>query len=234
MMRETTPVKVTKGRMVDEETVEDHESFGTAAISVSSGGVRLFGSKVARHHSSVTLTIRRASRHHMLHRDWIMGGQELIEVRMSHAQFAAMITTPNQGTGTPCTIEFIAGKGMIPAFEPVETETERIMGDVGRIGKTLAKKIADRTKAVETLAESLPKKQREAMQHELAMLRQELESNVPFLIKSVAESTEKLVSEAKTEVEAFMNNAVREVGLKAIADGAQVPRMMIEDKEAGS
>ena len=92
---------------------QEHPSFAVIGVSrVSSGppGYTLFDSPF-HHQHFIQITIRRAYKYRQLHRDNIgdLGG-ELIQVHMSEVQFANMVTSPNMGVGTPCTISHFDGK----------------------------------------------------------------------------------------------------------------------------
>ena len=61
------------------------------------------------------------------------------------------------------------------------------------------------------------------------MIVQEIESNIPFMMDSFNESAQKIVSQAKIEVEAFTSDIIRQAGLESIAKG-QFPKMITGEK----
>ena len=111
-----------------EETVEKHESYGMVGINrTSSSGSYLFGS-IQRHHSFITLTVKRASRRRTLASDWYSAESlPLIEIEMTHTQFGTLITSPGIGDGVPCTIRGFDGEMVEECPEPVEM-AEQVRG----------------------------------------------------------------------------------------------------------
>src|SRR5271154_1604303 len=104
---------------LSDATVEKHESYGMVGINrTSSSGTNLFGS-IATHHSFITLSVKRAEVHRHLASDWYHAeARDLIEIEMSHSQFAEMITSPGIGDGIPCTIRAFDGKLLESCPEP--------------------------------------------------------------------------------------------------------------------
>lgn len=88
---------------------ESHPSYGTISINHVSGSVPLFDSDL-KHHHFVEISIQEADKFIDGDREMVMGkNRSLAKVWMSAAQFAEFITTPNRGSGTPCTIRQVQG-----------------------------------------------------------------------------------------------------------------------------
>lgn len=197
-----------------------HESYGLARFSRVSGGARqLFGSHLRGHNTFISLTISRAKRIHDLSRDWYSsaGMGNLIEVHLSAAQFAELLTTMNMGEGVPCTISRLDGK-MVENPPDEDTETEKVK--TGFKGKTdqLAQKLEAFKKEVGELfaKKSVGKRDREEVLKQIGLFIQEVRCNMPFVLESFEESTEKITTTAKAEVEAFATHAVQLAGLEAL------------------
>jgi hypothetical protein len=114
----------------DDEFEREHPSYGLVHISrVSSGtsATRLFGSPLAHHYGTIRISIGSAKWLHGLHHDRYFGSNrgEHVEIEMSAAQFADMITSLNIGGGTPCTIRRLAG-AEVPSPPDYATEAEHI------------------------------------------------------------------------------------------------------------
>ena len=108
----------------DDEFEREHESYGILHISrvSSTGAVRLFGSPLATHYGSIRLSISGGKWIHGLNHDRFYGmNKDHIEIEMSAAQFADAITRLNIGSGTPCTVRYIAGRRV---EDPPEHATE--------------------------------------------------------------------------------------------------------------
>lgn len=205
----------------DDEFEREHESYGLLQISRVSGGTgefRLFGSALARHYGTIRLRIAPAKWIHGLHYDRYHGSarREHIEIEMSAAQFAEAITSLNMGSGTPCTVRYIDGKRITePPDFPTEAEHIR-QGFEGSLSGFKAKMDAYRKK-IEKLTEKLSGKARDEIRIALDVIIDQLDSNVPFVLKQFQEATSRITTAAKNEVEAFVTHAVQAAGLQAIA-----------------
>jgi hypothetical protein len=207
----------------DDEFEREHPSYGLVHISRITGGTgakRLFGSPLAHHYGTIRLSIGSAKWVHGLHHDRYHGSLtgEHVEIEMSAAQFADMITSLNMGGGTPCTIRHLAGV-QIPNPPDYATEAEHIRDSFeGSIDKYKAKARTYRKK-IEDLTNKLSTKAKEEIRIALDVIEDQLGSNVPFIVKQFQEATSKITSAAKAEVDAFVSHVVRAAGLDAIAEG---------------
>lgn len=98
MTTETTPIE-----SADEYGYESHPAWALIGAHRVTGGAALFDSDV-KHQHYVTVTLSRAKRKRDLHRDWFHPGEEIVEVAMSEAQWAAFVSSMNSGTGVPATL----------------------------------------------------------------------------------------------------------------------------------
>lgn len=205
-----------------------HESFGVAAFHrVTHGGGRntLFQSSTDNH-ITVQLTISRATLNHGLGHDSVFADEELIEVEFTPAQFAELLTTLNMGPGSPCTIRRVQGK----STERInyETETSRIHTAFKTKAKDFGKKLRE-TK--EELCQTIEKaKISQKLQKELLGFLEtaicHIESNAPFMVEQFEDAARKVVTQAKSEMDAFVAHAVQSAGLDAIAKG-KMPTLQI-------
>ena len=213
----------------DDEFEREHPSYGLIHISRVSGGPgakRLFGSPLANHYGTIRLSIGSAKWLHGLHHDRYYGSMrgEHVEIEMSAAQFADMITSLNVGSGTPCTIRYLAGV-QIPNPPEHDTEAEHIRNNFeGSLDKYKAKAHEYRKK-IEELTSKLPAKAKDQIRIALDVIEDQLSSNVPFVVKQFQEATTKIATAAKAEVEAFVSHAIRAAGLDAIA-GGRLPSLL--------
>lgn len=205
-----------------------HPSYGLVQFSrcqVSSGpgrGMRLFGSALADHHTLMRLQIRPAKLQHDLQQDRVFtdGTMPLIEIDMSAAQFAELITTANYGSGVPCTIRYANGE-RVDEPPDLDTEAERIRGN---FKDTLAEYVAkaDRyRKDIEALTEKLPAKTKQQIKVALDVITHQLSDNVPFVVDQFNAATDRITSAAKAEVESFTLHAVTSAGIAALSEQRQ-------------
>lgn len=200
----------------DEEIREQHESFGMiGAHRISGGDGKLFGSSI-KHFNGIRIAIKRAEKIRDLNEDRFYGKEELIEVELSPSQFAQFITSMNIGDGVPCTLRRVAGKRMEPCPEVNERETferefrDKVAGVTTRMSEIITE--------VEELFEkkTINKGDRAEVLGKLAMLLQEVRSNMPFVQSQFNEAMDKTVREAKGEVEAFVAQRMNSVAQRAL------------------
>jgi len=203
-----------------QENWDKHPSYGTVGFHrISRGGpVTLFGSSIRKHMTTVLLTIRRGERCHDLHEDRIMGWDKLLEVEMSSAQFAELLTTMNVGTGTPCTIRQIEGKE-VPYPPDIEVEIDRVHDSFNTSISNLKEMLNSNFKKIEEivfLKKPLMAEQKRYILGLANKIIQEVTSNIPFIIDQFAEATERITTSAKAEVDSFVTNVIMQTGLKQL------------------
>lgn len=202
-------------------TVERHESFGMVSIHRTHGGnPSLFGTHLDNHHSYFVIEVKQGTVSHSLGRDWYSGAgrRQLIEIHLSAAQFAEMITTPNTGEGTPCTIHRVLGDRLEEPPRDRDNESKRIQSSFKEDLKNLAKSLVDKAKKIDTVLEkkNLNLADREEIRGALRRAIQDVQSNLPFMLTSFQESTEKTVTQAKAEVEAFLSLSLHRLGIDSM------------------
>jgi len=205
----------------DEKKTFKHPSYGMVQfnrVHNGTGRCRLFGSSIQDHHGTVRLCIRGGKLEHDLHHDrYYADGRAFIEVELSSAQFVELITTPNQGFGVPCTIRYLNGQ-IIEDPPEIETEVERIKNN---FNETLTHRVAtmrERRKAIEELTKSLSAKAKARLKIELDVMIGQLSEHVPFVLRMFNEASDRVVTAAKQEIEAFTAHALRTAGLEALAN----------------
>ena len=210
----------------DDEKIFEHESYGMVLFSRITGhSGRLFGSSLPDQGSFIRLRITRADRRHHLGRDWYHGENKvMMELDLSNVQFAELITTMNQGSGVPCTLRYCEGRQMEnPPNERLEAQ--QIRDDFKEKTAQVARNMQESVKKIdEILAKKSTTQADRAMVKELlGLIVQDVNSNMPFWLRSFHEATGKIVASAKTEIDAFMTNAVMSAGYKALGEGAAPP-----------
>jgi hypothetical protein len=204
-----------------------HDSFGLIAFGrvTSSKPVALFGSSV-KHRETIRVTVQRAVLHRDLNHDFIGSvGPVIVEVEMSPVQFAEFITTPNRGSGIPCTITAVNGQMVEPPT--LESKREQFVNEFREHTDRIAEQFGDLQALVEGLTEkpSVSKSERKDIAERIRFLRQQVEANLPFVAKQFNEQMEKTVLEAKGEVEAFITRRIHDAGLTALQAESHVPQL---------
>lgn len=218
------------------ETYE-HPSYALIQFSRGMGtsARRLFGSALRSHYATIRMTVTRAFWEHDLHEDrYFNAGQpRLMEIEMSAAQFAELITSMNMGGGVPCTLQFFNAKHAGPGVEgnieeppDIATEVERVKANFAGDLKEMIGTMQKYRKEIEQLSAKLPEKSKERMRVALDVMIQQLSSNVPFILEQFNEASERVVTSAKHDIEAFAMHALQMAGLQANLAAGEAPKQL--------
>lgn len=199
--------------------IEDEPYMVTVKAARIQGNKVLFDSE-HRHQNYITLSINSATRERGLSHDWIHGHREIIQVAMSEAQWAAMISSLNFGSGVPATLQHMKGE----RIEQPELPEDKIE----HFSNEMVEAITDVIARIEELQKG---KHTKATKFELGVIVSHLRSNIPFVADSFDKHMEERVEKAKTEIEAHMNNAVQRAGLDALLTQANAMTLIEQDKE---
>lgn len=202
---------------------EKHESYGLLGFNRTTNnfGANLFGSKI-KHKSTVSMRVYHARKQRNLNNDHYFtdGHNPIIEIEMSLNQFAEAISGPNQGNGYPVTIRYIEGKEIKPCPEQdkhLELFQEEFQEKIKKIKKNI-NKIVNETEKLLTKKGRINKGEVESINNQISNIQQDIESNIPFIQKQFKEQTEGIIHEAKSEVEAFINNKILSLGKEKIIE----------------
>lgn len=196
-----------------------HPSFGLIGLSrITGSNSPLFGSNI-QHQNVIRLRIKKAEHKRHLNNDWYHGIEEVIEIDLSGAQYAELISTFNSGEGIPCTIRSLSNQRFPdPPYEnPVDIFQREFASKMNNLTKDIKSLVEDSIKLLKDKP-TINKADREFIMRGIERLVTELGSNVPFVSQQFIESMEKTVSQAKSEFETFINNRITSLGLDALKD----------------
>ena len=198
------------------DIIKEHPSFGLIGLSRrSSNGTALFGSSI-KHSELISLTIRRGEVNRDLNREWYHGKEELIEIEMSANQFAEFITTPNVGSGVPCTIKHV-GRTRMP--DPIYEDKKTLFSkEFENKMKNISSGLEGNLEILKNILskKSIGKGDKQEIENLFTKFKSDISSSVPFIESSFVEQMDKTVTEAKSEIEAFVNRRITEEGKKVL------------------
>jgi hypothetical protein len=206
----------------DIDSRETHPAYGMAVFGRASvGGVRgknrLFGSSIDSM-NIITLTICQAEVYHSLGSDHFMGNKEIISVDMTEHQFAQLLTTMNQGDGVPVTIRHVNMK-RTPPLPDTKVEAAKIVDkfrdDVDKWKKELSTTMAE-IEGILAKKGALNQEEKKKITELTSGLVERIKGHTTFLLDQFDESIVGVVSQAKAEVDGFINSAVARTGLTAL------------------
>jgi hypothetical protein len=198
-----------------------HPSYGRITLSKPSaggGGVNLFGSKV-KHPSFVSIEIEEAQISEDGYSEFIYGGKGIVKVYLSEAQWAHMVSSFGDGSGTPVTIAWRPDIGYVdapPAPTPILDLAHKTANDTKN---DLVKRLKLLQSDVSTLSSksgTVTKKDLKQLALDFNILASWLDSNFDFLENQVKERMEKEVAKAHIEIDALIGNAVQRLGERAL------------------
>ncbi len=207
-------------RYEDEEEIE-HESYVSVGLSRRQGSPgTLFGSSLAQHQSYITLKVSKAKLIRSTdgtNTDRIFSSisGDIIEVDLSAAQFAELITTMNIGTGVPGTLRRFMHKSVEnPPASMIEAE--KVREGFKQKMHNIAKKLEEHSRGVEEILDAKKnptQPERSHIKNAFRALSTELRSNLPFVLEIFEEAAEKVVQHAKTEIDSFVTANVMAEGI---------------------
>ncbi|WP_186214420.1 hypothetical protein [Burkholderia gladioli] len=193
--------------------VYSHPAFAQISANRVSGGTMLYGSDF-QHNQYIAIRIGPSKLHRRLNHDSAMGeSRDYIEAKLSEAQWAEFVSSLNVGSGVQCTLDSFNGE-MIPALPRPSSRRDQFSAEMKqKIEKSLAH-MDDLLEEIDGM--KISEKQKEVLRSHLRMSRQELLSNMPFVLKCFAEHMEATVHKARVEINAYGTHILMRTGLAAL------------------
>jgi hypothetical protein len=130
-------------------------------------------------------------------------------------------------SGVPCTISRVAGQAMADC--PYQSKREQFQTEFEEDCKKFATQLDHLEDTLNIVLASKPNKSHiQNLLGQVRMLRQGIESNLPFIVTQFNEQMDNTVKEAKGEVEAFVQHKILSAGLEALQNS--IPLVQIEDQ----
>jgi hypothetical protein len=188
---------------------ETHPAFGKAILNKHrhTPGAVLFDSEI-RHPQTVVLTIEGATRERDLNRDWIHAdSRPIVEIEMSMAQWADLISSFGNGGGVPVTIRRTQNEVFVPEL-PYAPRLAQSQAEVEGAADRMFEEVKAKLAAVE-------EKPTKANIRALRIALDNATPNVGFAAESLTEHVEKVVTKARADIEAMVTLASEHAGLEA-------------------
>ncbi len=195
---------------------ETHPAFGVVTVHKysSTPGAVLFQSDL-QHGEYIVMQVHEATRKRDLKHDWVHPGRVLIEFAISQAQWAAMVSSMGNGSGTPVTITHIKGVGEIPGlpYQP------RIAESLNETRAVIDELLADLKQAYAELdaleAAKAGARERRAAREKIGRIISYAAGNAEFAVESMNAQAERTVGQAKADIETIVAQAAQRHGIEA-------------------
>lgn len=218
----------------DDEVVYNDPSFGVACLSRTCGAANLFGSSV-NHQHYISLTIRTAKlTRSNLHDDRIYGGEEIVRVAMSAVQLGELLTNMNVSEGVPCTIErrMVDGHYISIKHAPSVVSNKKTFEDEFKEKAEKCSRILEDLIKMSRDLEAKPsttKAERRELTNKIEKVQTEIRSNMPFMVEQFNECIEKVVGEAKGEIESYRAAVIERAGMASLLANETVKQLKESD-----
>lgn len=214
------------------DVISQHSSFGIVTMNVTNTtGCQLFGSDInhsAYMHFTVQLGQERKRSEADVHYGKARGNGVkplIVDFAMSMHQFATMITTPNTGSGVPCTLNHYRTGDIFsppPAIKPAPFH-ERLSVDVDTAAERELKKLRESVAVLGALVEKGKAGKRELAElyGDLSAQVGNLPANLSFAVTLAKEAVDETVARGKAEIEATMTAVVMKLGMERVEEIGQ-------------
>lgn len=209
------------------ETVETHPAYGMIGASrISSTPGHYLNGTDFQHRHFISISIRKAVKHRNLSNDWNFANEELVEVYVSEAQWAAFVSSMNVGNGVPCTLSRFDGNA-IPAIEACVSKKDEFKSEIANHFKEALSEIDQLLQSVQDSSASAKVKNEVASR--VNMIRNKIVGGAEYVPDQFEEHMERKTEAAKCEANAYLLNAVQRAGLTAL--GAPETVLLGEDND---
>ena len=206
--------------MPDDIKKDKHPSYGLLEFNRCQGGQHnLFGSSI-KHSNTITMYLRAACVERHLNTDFYYTDGLIAEIEMSQAQFAEAITSMNTSPGVPVTIKYLRHEGKIESC-PFVDKRDQFEQELDQNIKSANTDINDIIKNVQEMfntKKALTIKEKQQIINQLSALHSKINGNRSFIYNTFNEQMDKTVSEAKGEIEAFMQNKMLAIANNALIE----------------
>lgn len=199
------------------EKIITHPAFAQIGVNRVQGGAYLYGSDF-QHQHYMTISIRRSEIHRDLCQEWNFGGEELISISLSEAQWATFISSANVGSGVACTLERV-GVESVPRLPRPEAAQKRFQEDLKGFMLEMQEDLRELASKIDG---PLNKTNAMELKKRMDLIAHRLTGSTGFVAEKFDEHIEKTVEKAKIEINAYSTNLIQRAGVTAIQNGLGV------------
>lgn len=207
---------------MDEKTkVYTHPSYAIITSSRISRGQNcaMFGTSLKTNHP-IRIEIRPAELRRDLNHDWYHGKRlPFIEIEMSEGQWAQFVSSMNVGEGTPCTVKHLNGEAIDnPPFINKLTEfQDEFQKSMEEMSTELETVVEDVVEMLQT-KKNINKTDRQMMLRKIDKFVMNIKANMPYVAEKFGDQMEKVVDEAKNQINTHYQNIIVKTGMDKIAE----------------
>lgn len=184
--------------------IVEHPSYGIVELKKVSGGNSVLYGSFVDHNEKICLTVKHSNYEQNLHKEYYFDKEDIVKVEMSYTQFADLISNMNSGLGVPCTLIYTEKDGNIPKcdFEVSKQQFKEEFKKNLDIANTQINEL------IENLKQNLSKIDKEDIYRTLDIISSNLNLNSNYLMSTFVDQMNKIVLDAKSEIEAFTQQKI--------------------------
>jgi hypothetical protein len=210
-------------------TVFTHPSFCMVRFTrINSNAKNEFFGSDLQVSNFIELSVDSGEKRKDLSRDWYYSKDALVRIRMTESQFATLITTLNSGSGTPASLSYIKG-------DEIKLPRDYQKHVIDEYSDDAEKRMMNAKKSIDKIVEELKshkgnmsKSQQQTLLSLATNVQNEIIGNMKFVMSSFQEKMDTIISNAKTEVEAFTEGVISRTGIAALKES--ITLKMLEGK----
>lgn len=202
--------------MNGENNRQKHKTYGLISVSRINGDERnMFGSPIPCA-NPIKLEIFDAYAMRDLNAEQFYPCGKKIEVRLTPAQWAELLSSMNVGGGTPCTVHYERDNGGYHGECPYNPEFDRFSEEFDSEVQSAFQEVKDVIEETASLLEKgkANKTELQKLQVKLVQLERVLTDRIPFVQDSFNEYVNKAVTAGKQEIEAYLTSRIQMLGLE--------------------
>lgn len=199
------------------ETKTTHPSFAQVYVGRVSGHQNLYGSDFT-HNGYITLTIQGSELRRSLSRDWHFASKPIIEIALSEAQWASLVSSFNIGSGVPCTLQYTREDGLIPRLPAPKSRVDQFAGEMKEDFEEALASLDELLKAIDEGTTGMSKKKADTVREYVTTARAKLTGSAPFVAEQFGEHMENEMGRARTEIHGYATSLFVRAGIERIAN----------------
>lgn len=182
-----------------------HPAFALIRATRVTGHCALYGTDFI-HNNLVKIAIGRSALHRSTSHDWPAPGAELIEVYMSEAQWARLLSSTGAvDAETQCTLVKL-GPDAVPGLPPPESRADEFADELRNTQSRAINSLGDLRTAIDGLG--LSKRSAASLAAMVDNALTQITANSEHVVRQFGKHAEHLVEEVKTEVSAWMQTMI--------------------------
>ena len=203
-----------------EKEIIKHPAYGLIKFSRVNGSRNFYGSELEQN-NYIELEVKGSYLERTLDYENFCEDckNNILRLRMTAGQFSELITSMNRSPGVPCTLEYINNKE-VPKLEKIQSRKELIHSKFKERMLEFSSKIKkNQLEAISIVKKkTLSKNDINQLQHNLEYLTTEINNNIPYFLECFQEDMDKIVFEAKLEIENAILHKIQSVGLNVLQE----------------